>query len=327
VAKRRRDRTEESLDAIRALRDRPYDEVARSVLVKALTDRSGHVVAAAAKAAAELEAQDLGDELTGSLARLLSAKDPVKSDPACTAKTKLAQTLVDFGQGAETEFLTGVKFRQFEPVWGGSEDRAFHLRGACAHGLVQLRYPGVLHVLADLLADPESRARSGAAQALAYYNQFEGASLLRLKLHTGDAVTEVMADCMAAYLAIEEAAGVPFIASFLDQRDEALQEAAALALGEARLEGAFEVIHSWWERTRLKSVRAIGLTAIAILRSEASQEFLLDLVQSAPQADALQALAGLEIYAHDPSLAERVLSAAASRSPEVRDRAKLMFDS
>ena len=78
----------------------------------------------------------------------------------------------------------------------------------------------------------------GAAKALATNGGEAGFLLLKLKVHTGDPEPEVLAECFAGLLAAAPERSVTFVGEYVDAADEAVAEAAILALGESRKERA-----------------------------------------------------------------------------------------
>lgn len=202
---------------------------------------------------------------------------------------------------------------QREPVWGGSVDVACELRAVCAMGLLRLGHPSAASEVAELLADPEPEARAGAAQAIAYSEDSRFAPLLRHKILAGDAEAQVVAQCVAALLRVEGPAALDFCARILALPDAGRAEVAGVALGESRLPGAFDVLRGWWERTTSPELRRTALLAIALLRAEAAQDFLLALVATAPGHDARDAVAALAVFRDDDALRRRLLAAARAR--------------
>jgi HEAT repeat protein len=122
-----------------------------------------------------------------------------------------------------------------------------------------------------------------------------------------------MGECFAGLLRVEPAKSLAFVAAFLDAEQEAIAEAAALALGDARLESAFAVLRDAFERPHSRALRRTLLLAIALLRREPAIDFLLELVRTAEGPTSADAVAALAMYDQDPKLRERLESARASR--------------
>jgi HEAT repeat protein len=277
----------------------------------ALASRSPHLAAKAAQLAGELEVAELTSELAAAFDRFLA--NPVKADPQCTAKTAIVDALQRLGACEPGVFLRGIRHVQLEPVWGGKEDTAVALRGASAFGLVAMGYRDALTPLAELLADPEARARAAAARALAAREDPGGIPVLRLKALVGDPDPEVVSECLAALLALAPTESMAFVSRFLDAPESETREAAALALGGSRRPEAFPVLQQWWERTRDDGTRRTALLAIAMLKQDEAIAFLLSQVSEAPGPAARLAIAALGLHRYDVALAERVRSVARAR--------------
>jgi len=302
---------EDTLDALAELRRQPQSAATTIQLREAIGAKASAVVAKAARIAGDLEIDELVPELRTAFHRLLV--NPVKSDPGCAAKTEIASALHRMGVHEEALFLAGIRHVQREPVWGGSVDTASELRVACAHGLVRLGHPDAHDEIAELLADPEPAARSGAARAIAYSEDGRLAPLLRLKILGGDAESQVIADCLAALLRVAPVGALELCARLLDRGDAARSETVALALGESRLRSALPVLRAWWERTVTLDLRRIALLAIALLRTEDAQAFLLEIIAGAPGHDARDAIAALGVFRDDEALLARLVAAAEAR--------------
>src|SRR5487761_1091623 len=151
---------------LNALRDDLGSPQVKTALREALSDRSNRVVAKAAEMIGESGDKELEAELLAAYGRLL--KNPVKTDPGCLGKTALAEALVKLQCHDLGFYRSGIQYEQPEPVWGGEDDTAAQLRGACAAGLVLCAsLLEALNRFAELLADPYKAARIGAARALA----------------------------------------------------------------------------------------------------------------------------------------------------------------
>ncbi len=125
---------EQRLETLGRLGDEPDRVVRSSRLAQALADRSFRVVAQAAELCEEFSLKERVPDLVAAFARFL--EDPVKRDPKCIAKQAIARALVSLECNDVEFFLTGLRYRQPEPVWGGSADAAVEVRCSCAMGLV-----------------------------------------------------------------------------------------------------------------------------------------------------------------------------------------------
>ncbi|HEY7697067.1 MAG TPA: hypothetical protein VIE88_01560 [Vicinamibacteria bacterium] len=312
----RKDPVEEKRSRLNDARESPGSEGSLAILRKGLSDRVSVVVARAAELAGELGATVLVPEMIAAFDRFLA--EPSK-DKGCLAKIAVVEALNRLEHPDADVFLKGIRHVQREPVWGGSEDTAAWLRGLSAIGLVACDYPRVLTDLVDLLADGEKLARIGAARALGGLGRPEGALLLRLKLLHGDPEVEVVSESFRSLLTLEPPGeGTSFVARFLDEGDEAVAEAAALALGESRLPQALEILKRSWERSRERSIRPVLLVAMALLRTGAATDFLVSLLSGESMESARGALSALGPFLYHSELRARVrLAVADAKDPSL----------
>lgn len=290
-----------------------------ALLREVLAGRSSHAAAQAAAMVAAHEIEGMTPDLVAAFDRFLG--DPVKRDAGCAAKQAIADALYRLGAPEVGVYERGIRHVQLEPVFGGKADTAVQLRGTCGLALVRIHHPDYLLALAELLADREAPARRIAAQALGYSENPAAQPLLRLKALLGDEEPQVLAECLLALLAIAPDASLDFVAGFLDRRPPELAEAAALALGGARLPAALPLLCAWWERTFDAELRRTALLAIAMLKTDAALDHLLGLVADAAVPHAAAAVAALALYRHDPRLCARVAAALAARRDPALDRA------
>lgn len=281
----------------------------------ALAEGSNLVVAEAAQAVMEVNGTELAADLVAAFDRFLI--NPLKTDKLCKAKAAIAEALNRIEYNQIDLFRRGVRYVQFEPVWGGQQDMAGPLRAACAFALVRLDRTAALPVLADLLADPEKPVRTAAAQALANCTPSAAVPLLRLKARLGDKDAEVVAECFASLLHLDPIEAVPFVAEFF-AADEAVCASAVLALGESRRPEAFEHLVQYWKRAGRTQLPNETALALALLRLPSATEFLLQLVEDRSGSPAA-AVAALAVLRHDTPIRQRT-DAAVTRtgSPELR---------
>jgi HEAT repeat protein len=302
---------EERLAALHALRANPTTDAAIAALHQALADKSNHLVAEAARIVGESEIAQLESDLVRAFERFMI--DPLKTDKGCRAKAAIAEALYRIGSTQEELFLQGVRYVQLEPTYGGREDTAANLRGVCALGLVRANYPHVMVELAHLLADQESDARIAAARAIAYAQQDAGVPLLHFKALSGDQDPQVMLACFDALLRLSPELSLPFAAGFLRCDDLAVGEAAAMALGESRIEEALGFLVAAWEEVLDPDFRRTVLVAIALLRHEEAIAFLLSLLADGSPAVASAAIEALGMYRQDDNVWQRVRQLAGER--------------
>lgn len=295
------------LAALDSLRTDPTSKQSLSLLKKALATKTNTVVGRAAEIAGGYQLTALEPELVQAFARFMI--NPQKTDPACIAKTALAEALYRMEAYQPDLFLAGIGHVQMEPVWGGREDTAAKLRGICALGLVRINHDNVMLELAQLLADPEPDARISAARAIAYASMVaEGEPLLRFKALVGDDSPQVLSECLSALLQLAPETSLSFVAGFLQRDDPAVQGATAVALGESHLVQAFPFLETAWEDAIEADLKKTLLLSIALLRHERALEFLLSLLVSGGQAGK-DALAALRMYRDDERIWFRVEAA------------------
>ena len=305
--------TETALARVREIRLAPEQFDLRRDLASFFQHKSNHVIAAAANVARQQEAALLAPELT--VAALALFPNAPQRDLGCKALIAIAEALVSMGESAPEVYLKGVRYVQKEGSFGPPVDVAAPLRGLCARGLVRMRHPEGLYEAVSLLADPEIAARVGAVGALEDANSREAELLLRLKVLTGGpGESEVMGSCFSALLEIAPVRSCGFVAGYLRARDDELVEAAALALGEARLAAALDPLRDAWAANRRPFVRRTILLGIAMLRQDDGVEFLILRLKQDPEGAVMDVLEALALYRSDPAIRVRVREIAERRN-------------
>jgi hypothetical protein len=286
-----------------------FPEVARS----ALRDPHPLLVARAAQLCGDRLHYDLEGDLIGAFERLRPL--PYQRDPQCMAKGAIARALVALDCQHPAPYRSGIRLRQPEPVWGGAVDTAVDLRATCAMGLVQTRDPRALIDLVGLLADPEPRARAGAARAIACAEPLAAEAVLRVKALMGDPEPEVVGECLAGLLQVESDESPRFVAGFLDALDPAVREQAALALGGCRLDLALELLRERWDAEPLKGeAHRILLRGAILHHSEAAFDWLLVVIARGDPGTAAWLVRELAVYRTNARLFERVREAVEARA-------------
>jgi len=307
-------KTEDCLAALSRLGEDPAAPAAREELGQYLTHKSNAVVAKAAQLVAEFELQDLRPKLAEAFHRFM--KDPALRDRGCTAKTAVVRALEALATPEETVYLTGIRHIQMEGSYGPPIDTAVALRSASAMALVHMHHPDAILHIVTLLVDREGDARTGAVRALAWCGRPEAVPLLRLKVLTGDESVDVLAECFMALLALAPTGSLDFVAGYLDSR-AAVAEAAALALGQSRQPAALDRLKTRWAAGPNESLRGALLAGLALAREDSAFEFLLALVEAAPERIAAQALSSLAMYRHDERIRNAVEALVAGRSSQL----------
>jgi HEAT repeat protein len=204
-----------------------------------------------------------------------------------------------------------------EPVYGGQEDTALHLRASSVLGLVQctdISRPQTLRHLVNALADASETVRIEAVRALEQMNGEESALVLRLKAHAGDSRPAVIGQVFDSLLGLERETAVGFIAVFLDPSRSEICDEAALSLGASRLPAAVEVLTQAWRAARNRDWGAVLLRAMSSSRDEAALAFLLDLIRDGLTREAEAALEALELHRDSPEIQGRIQQAKQARS-------------
>ena len=233
------DPIERALDRLGELRSSEASDSVIDEIRGFLRNRSNLVIAKAARVARELRIAALVPEMLAAFDKLMT--NAPKLDKRCAATTELLTALYELDYDDPAPYLKGLKHVQLEASFGPPVDEAAKLRALSAQGLLRTRYPEALAEVVPLLVDREPAARMGAVRGLAANGGEAGALLLRLKVLTGDSEPAVLGDCFGGLLASAPDKSVAFVAQYLDAEDDAVAEAAMLALGESRLSAAYDV--------------------------------------------------------------------------------------
>lgn len=302
----------ERIEAFRRLCELEGPGLVLAAAREALSDPHRLLVASAASLAGDRLVYGLEPDLKAAYLRFLT--DPVRRDPGCSAKGAIARALVALDSQDADFYIDAIRYRQPEPVWGGSVDTAVDLRVSCAIGLAATRYPRALIHLVDLLHDPEPHARSGAARAIACSQPLAAEALLRSKALAGDLEPEVTGDCLAALFQVAAEESLDFVAGFLDAPDAEVRGLAALALGESHLDGALALLRGRWDSEPLKrDGDRVLLRAAALHRSEAALEWLIEVAATGDRLSAEVAILELGTYRKTERVRERLAREVAAR--------------
>ncbi len=104
---------------------------------------------------------------------------------------------------------------------------------------------------------------------------------------------------------------------YLRGKDSALQEYAALALGESRQPEAFKLLRDAWDDVVDTEGRSALIRATALHRSEPAFEWLLDIIATGTETLASVAADALAVYERNTKLVEQVQAAKARRSERI----------
>ena len=305
---------EERLEQLKTLRGRDSGDDLDPVLRKALQDRSNLVVAEAARLVSDQHRASLIPDLLTTFHRMF--EDPVKADSKCWAKTAIVKALTALDYSDSAPFVRALGHIQMEPVWGGQEDAAIHLRANAALALVQcddVPRALVFRHLVDALADSADPVRIEAVRALEQLNGEESILLLRSKAHAGDRRPHVMGQVFDSLLQLERERGVDFVARFLADSNEEIRDEAALSLGASRLPAAVQSLIETWQASRSTAFRSVLLRALSSSREDSALAFLLKLVREATSRDVEAALQALELHKDSPEIQQMILDARKER--------------
>lgn len=290
----RRRSTEDLLAELSRLEENgSRDELLRE-LHRALAGANNIVIAKSARIAERLSIDELCEPMATAFGRLM--QDPAKRDKGCRALSDIAGALDALGSRDASVLLRGIVHVQMEPVYGGRVDTASMLRAKCALGLARLYHPEAALRLTHLLMDPEPQPRGAAARGLGYLGSAAAELLLRLKVLTGDADTEVLGECFSALIAVAPERSVSFVAGYLQAADTDVAAYAALALGESRRDDAYQALMGHWHTIVRARDRARLALPIALTRRTDARDFLLDVARDAPAELARAAADALRIY-------------------------------
>ena len=298
---------EERIQQLRQLRDAEPGADVDKMLSKGLNDRSSLIVAEAAKVAGHLGRTSLTEDLLSAFDRLF--ENPVKTDPKCWGKTAIIKALSSMDYSESPPFLRGARHIQMEPVLGGQEDSAMHLRANAVLALVactDLMRPEILRHLVDALADHLGTVRVEAVRALQQMNGEESCLALRVKAYSGDERSAVLGQVFDSLLQLEGERAVTFVAGFMKSSNEETCDEAALALGGSRLPSAVQALIEVWDQSRLGEFGSVVLRALSSSREESALTFLLNLVKEGSSRDSASALDALKLHSDSPEIQQRI---------------------
>jgi hypothetical protein len=314
----RKPRLEDLLAGLRAARDDARSPAGRDAMRQALRSGLGEAATRAARIVGQQGIESFASDLVAAFDTFLARPS---ADPGCGAKTAIVEALEALDHPEPGVYLRGIRHVQMEPAYGGRVDTAATLRGACALALVSMAHPEALLALAELLADPEPTARAAAARALGARGGDDAYALLILKLRLGDKDAAVTSECLTAVLRIAPSRALSALAPFLEHADPEVAEGAALALGQARVEGAFERLREWCERRAGTASEAAGFTALALLRREDALDHLVAMIPDAGERTAARIVSALAIARADAALRQRVREAVDAHGSASLERA------
>jgi HEAT repeat protein len=135
----------------------------------------------------------------------------------------------------------------------------------------------IAHTLVSLLGDVDSRTRIAVIETLYSFGNHEAELVIVAKASMGDDSHEVMSCCFSCLLAMNPEFGIPFIARYLNNAPDETRIEAAFALGQSRLKDAFPILEKAWHSWISFDLKKVLVSAISMLRCDASEAFLKDI--------------------------------------------------
>ncbi len=173
-----------------------------------------------------------------------------------------------------------MRHRQLEPIWGGTTDTAWTLRGACALAIVQCRQVNSHRLFVCRIphfVDKETSVRVNAARAIEQVGTDSATLLLRLRAELAFGEPEVLGACYSGVLALEGPAAISGVAGFLAVEDDAAAE-AAVAIALTHSSNAVEVLCRALREGRDPWYLGTVLSALALTRQQEATNWLLELI-------------------------------------------------
>ena len=116
---------------------------------------------------------------------------------------------------------------------------------------------------------------------------------------------------------LRNSTAVPFVLRAVTSASDDVVEQALLALGESRDERAIAPLRDHTDDDR-PDVRAAALLGLSLARLPSADEFLISLVESAPDRGVKEVLRALKPRLHDDALVGRLQVALGARSESLR---------
>ncbi len=308
---------DEKLAQLRALVEQPVNDEDIALLTKTLSQKNNVLAAKAADVIGKMGLRALSDAVTAMFDRYMDR--PEETDKGCLAKTAAVKTLTHLDARDEKLFLRALRHVQFEPVYGGQVDTAAAMRGQALIALVNMGYEDIHYEAVNLLMDKEPQPRRDAVQVLRALGDRDCALLLRIKIMSGDKEPEILDACFEALMQIDPTRSIKFVRRFLDDKNENLAIGAAMAIGESRDPQAFAILGKHYEKKLFATNRENLLLPIALIRSDESLAFLLDIIRNQPMHLAKTAVRVLMMYQDQAPAREQIQQAVQERGDQNLD--------
>jgi len=295
----------------------PIDEVGLAKLRKAIKSPTSFIVTRAVEIVAEHGLREFVPEMISAFARFV--EDGAKVDKACRVKTAVAKCLNQFEYLGDEVFLIGAYHIQMEPSFGPPEDTAVELRSICALAIARINHAEAHYILADMLVDKEVGVRIAAVKALAFLGTSESDVMLRLKAIVGDS-DAVLGECLIALMKMSPARSLEFVMRYFEGHGDTAMESAAMAIAGSRLPESLSILKELWEGQSVYNRRAL-LLPIALVRTDKSFEYLLEILRTEERETAIDAIPHLRLYSGEEY--EARVRDAAKRRKDARIIAKV----
>ncbi len=271
--------------------DRLPDDTRRTLLLRALEDKTNYVAAEAAQRLGDC-ADEAADTVMIARFLWLAEKGPTR-DVGCHVRANLA---LAFGKRechqASDALRIGVRTVQIEAVGGVPFDVGAHLRANSALALAQMRARDALRDIAPLLFDTatnrlgarattqpvRSETRTKVAHALGILGNPDALAVLSVKLlFPEDESLDVLQECMHSLLALRDDRAVEMLTPYLQLHpDELLAANAALLIAQTRAPEAPFLLRDSLPRFSGDALQAV-LLALTTLRTPESEAVLEEL--------------------------------------------------
>ena len=314
----RKDPIKKSLQRVQDLRSQGPSYETIAALLELIQTQPGIVVGNAAKVAAQWKEAELAVALQNAFDRL--SEDGLNDDPQCWGKIGIIKALHELAWQDARVYVQGGRTVQLEPVYGGKEDSAAPVRTASFQALVQLPSVAtatVMTMLADLLADPNTKVRAEAARASVYCPAELTYPLLRLKIRTGDTEPRVLGTCFDALLVLEpNNEMVDLILEYTRSDNDVLQAEALASLASSSIPVAVNAVTEVYPTLTDTQLRRVLLTALGGSAAQEALDFLCATLEMADLQEASWALEALKPKLHDEDLECRVFEQLKARQDD-----------
>lgn len=247
-------------------------------------------------------------------------------DSGAVAKAALVAAL-DAVEAVDAElFADAAQCVQLERGKTGMRDTAAAVRAHAVLALARVGHIDLWPILGAALGDRDDNVRLSAARAVAHRRHRDGAGLLLLRLGAGDAVPEVLIECLRGLFAIASDLGERYARDHLPTASPEQYEQLLHALGTAPSDSAVELLEGELAARSLGDERAPIIAAIGLSLRPKARAILLELVAGDRTSDAQAALSALAIHRYDARLSEHLRELTAG-SRELSQRVRALFPS